>query len=311
MLNNTKKIIVVGMPDMSNVVLSKLKTAGFNIIGYIPPKKTAVSYSSAIACANALNIPIYEYEHSINAPEFIAKIADLGADIGLICSYDVKLSRDFLKTTQEGYINCHPSLLPKYRGANPYYHIIKNGETITGITLHFADEDFDTGNIIMQKTLPLEHNETMGTLFNRTNFMIADCLIDVLKNYHINDFIDSKSQEYGNFPKAPKTPQNIFVDFRDDIQTIERQIRAANPFFNVVCFFRGLMIRLITATHRVEEHNFIPGEITKTLGTVEIAFNGGFLIPEIIQVGTWGIFDVETFIEKFGPQIGERITTNG
>ena len=66
----------------------------------------------------------------------------------------------------------------------------------------------------MQKTIPLEHNETMGTLFNRTNFMIADCLIDVLKNYHINDFIESKSQPYGNFVKAPKTPQNIFVDFK-------------------------------------------------------------------------------------------------
>ena len=73
---------------------------------------------------------------------------------------------------------------------------VKNGENITGITLHFADEDFDTGNIIMQKTLPLEHNETMGTLFNRTNFMIADCLIDVLKNYHINDFLITKQTAF-------------------------------------------------------------------------------------------------------------------
>ena len=62
---------------------------------------------------------------------------------------------------------------------------------------------------------------------------------------------------------------------------------------------------------RVEEHDFIPGEITKTLGEVEIAFKDGFLIPKIIQVGTWGIFDIKDFIEKFSPRIGERINGNG
>ncbi|MBR1977765.1 hypothetical protein IKA15_05755 [bacterium] len=311
MLNNTKKILVVGMPDMVHIVLTRLKNAGFNIVGLVPPARHNPSFGNAVACANQLGIPVYPFENSINNIEFIKKIAELEADIGLICSYDTKLSRDFLKTTANGYINCHPSLLPNYRGANPYYHIIKNGETMTGVTLHFADEHFDTGDIIMQKSLPLEKGETMGTLFNRTNYMIADCLVDVLKNFEINGYIKAKSQEWGDFPKAPRVPNNIFIDFSEDIETIERQIRAANPFFNIVAFYRGIMIRIITADARVEEHDFIPGEITKTLGEVEIAFKNGFLLPKIIQVGTWGIFDIKDFIEKFSPRIGERINGNG
>lgn len=299
---------MVGMPDMANVCLAKLVEAGFDVIGLVPPHKNNPSYYNMVQCANVLNVPVYPFENSPNEGEFVQKIAKFEADIGVICSYDIKLSRDFLKTTAEGYINCHPSILPKYRGANPYHHIIKNGETITGVSLHFADENFDTGDVIVQKEISLEPKETMGTLFNRSNFLIADCLIDVLKNYQISNEIPSKKQKNGEFPTAPKITNNIIIDFNNNVEQIERLIRASNPFYNVILFFRGIMFRIIAADFKIGHHNFVYGEFTKTLDELEIAVKGGFLIPKIIQVGTWGIFETPDFIEKFGPQIGERLT---
>ena len=61
-------------------------------------------------------------------------------------------------------------MLPKYRGGNHYSRVIMNGESETGVTIHFMDESFDTGDIIAQKPYHIHSKATMGTIFNRTNF---------------------------------------------------------------------------------------------------------------------------------------------
>lgn len=307
MQNSSKKIIIIGIPDMMNICLAKLVEAGFSIIGFIPPPQSNPTFNAAVQYASSLKVPVYTYEQSPNEPEFIERIASLGADIGIITSFDKKLSREFLSTTKEGYINCHPSILPKYRGANPYFHIVKNGEIKTGITLHFADEGFDTGDIIIQKEMPVEKNETTGTLFNRSNFVIADSLIEVLKHYEATGKIERKKQPTGQFRSAPKVPTNIIINLTQDIEEIERLIRACNPFYNAILFFRGIMFRIIASQIRREAHGHIYGQIIKTNNSIEIALNGGFLMPTIIQVGTWGVYDTKEFITKFNPQSGERL----
>ncbi len=81
-----------------------------------------------------------------------------------------------LESVKDGFINVHPSLLPKYRGPNPYSAVILNEENETGVTLHFMDESFDTGDIVAQKKVSLSEVETMGTLFNRTNLIALEML---------------------------------------------------------------------------------------------------------------------------------------
>ncbi len=311
MQGNSKKIIVIGMPDMMNVCLARLIEAGFNIIGFIPPPQSNPTFRGAVQYASSLKVPVYTYNKSPNEPEFVEKIASLGADIGIITSFDKKLSRELLATTADGFINCHPSILPHYRGANPYFHIIARGETKTGITLHFADENFDTGDIIHQRETLVEKNETTGTLFNRCNYIIADSLIEVLKHYEATGKIERVKQPQGQFICAPKVPSNIIINLDQNIEEIERLIRATNPFYNAMLFFRGIMFRIISSQIRKETHGHIYGQIIKTGEGIEIAMNGGFLTPAIIQIGTWGVFTNKEFVEKFNPQSGERLMGGG
>lgn len=306
--SNRAKVIMVGMPDMANVCLVKLVQTGFNIVGFVPSRSDNPSYQHMVQCANALNVPVFNFDKTPNEKGLIKQIAKLEADIGLICSYDIKLSGEFLKTTKMGYINCHPSLLPKYRGANPYHHIIRSGETKTGVTLHFADENFDTGDIVLQKEMTIEPKETMGTLFNRSTFVIADSLIEILKQYEQTGEIQSYKQIEGEFVTAPKIPTNVIIDLNQDIYEIERLIRASNPFYSAILFFRGTMFRIISANIWAQEHSHQFGEIVIKAGKPTIAVRGGFIIPEIIQIGTWGIFSPNDFMEKFNPQAGERLT---
>jgi len=302
----SKKILFLGQPDMAVVCLNKLISAKLNIEAVVLPDKSNPSCETIRTSAQNNGIKTFEYEKTPNEPGFIQKIKDLNCDIGVICSFNHKLSKDFLNSTKDGFINCHPSLLPEYRGANPYFHIIKDGKTVSGITLHFADENFDTGEIIAQETFQILKKETMGLLFSRTNFMMAELLAKTLSEYNKTGKILSTPQKEGDFPKAPNVNGEIRINWASDVKITERLIRASNPFFSALTNFRGSLIRIISGDFKSERHNRPFGEISKiSKDFMQIAAGGGYYMPDVIQAGSWGFYSIKEFIEKFNPQKGE------
>lgn len=295
------------MPDMANVCLDALIQKGFEIAAVIPPPSSNPTSRGFIEYAKSFNLEVFEYDGNPNNSDMIKKIAAKKADIGVICSFDKLLGKDFLKTVKHGYINCHPSLLPMYRGANPYYHIINNGESLSGVTLHFANEHFDSGNIIAQRNIILDKNETIGTLFNRSNFLIADMLCEVLDKFQQTGKIDSKPQEKGNFIKAPKISGTTKLDLNQKCTQLDKITRASNPFYTVYLNFRGAPIKIFCLKYKEEAHSLDTGVITKVeKDTLEITAQDGYIYPKCMQCGSWGIFDAESFIDIFRPTVGEN-----
>ncbi len=292
---------------MATLCLNSIVNDGFEVSAVIPPPSFNPTAQNFIKFAKNLNLEVFEYDKSPNNNETVEKIAQKNADIGVICSFNYKLSKDFLNTTKMGYINCHPSLLPMYRGANPYFHIINNGEKTTGVTLHFADENFDTGEIIAQKGFLVSEKETIGTLFNRTNFMISDMLLNVLNIYNDTGKVNSKPQPDGQYIKAPKIQNDIKIDLNQGVIATERLVRAANPFYNAFLNFRGAPVRILYTDYKIQNHNVEQGIITKIQGDfIEISAKDGFIYPKCLQCGSWGIFDAENFIKVFRPNVGEN-----
>ena len=77
------------------------------------------------------------------------------------------LSSKFIKSFANPILNIHPSLLPKYKGLNTHQRALDNNEIITGCTVHFVSEELDSGEIIIQKSLNIDKNETAETLMKR------------------------------------------------------------------------------------------------------------------------------------------------
>lgn len=310
MKNKKLKIIFVGMPDMALVCLPNLIEKGFNIVGVVPPKKTHETYPFLKQYCAYKNLNFLDFEDSCNEKSYIEKLKALKADIGVVCSYNYKLSGDFLKTTKLGYINSHPSLLPDYRGAAPYFHVVNNGEEKSGITLHLMDESFDTGDIVYQESFDLLPNETMGTIFNRTNFMISDALIELLSSLENGEKLNRIPQDKSSiYKEAPKTGGNFKIRWKNSIYEIERLIRACNPFYNAFSFFRGVNLKVIKARLIKKEHNLKFGEIALCDNeNILIAAKDGYIALEIFQVGTWGVFGPKEFNLIFSPKIGEILT---
>ncbi|MEK7326043.1 MAG: formyltransferase family protein [Chloroflexota bacterium] len=95
------------------------------------------------------NIPVYEVG-SLSHPDLLA----FQPDVIAVSCFSRLLPPSLLNLPKLGALNLHPSLLPKYRGPEPLFWQFRNGETRTGVTLHFMNERPDAGDILLQAEVP-------------------------------------------------------------------------------------------------------------------------------------------------------------
>ena len=304
-----KRIIFAGMPDMALVVFKKLMSEGFNIVGIIPPSKDDATYPTMKNLSEYYAIPLLDYKNLADG-KFIKSVKKLKADIGIVSSFNKKIPKELLETTKEGFLNCHPSLLPCYRGGNPYSAVILNNESSTGVTIHFMDENFDTGDIVLQTRVGIEEKETMGTLFNKLNYVCADAMAIVLEKYEKNGSIPRQKQPEGEFVKAPNFAPNsyqTYINWKQDAQKIERQIRALNPFILASTIFRQQPVKIHSCEYEIKHTNLEPGIVADLTNGFGVSCSDGIIHIKSLQIGTYVITDGADFVKRFSPKVGEKV----
>lgn len=90
-----------------------------------------------------------------------------GVELVVLAGFMKVLSRYFVEKWDQRMINIHPSLLPKYKGLNPYEQTLRNGDTISGVTVHWVTPKVDSGPIIGQLPVPVCAGDTVTTLADR------------------------------------------------------------------------------------------------------------------------------------------------
>ncbi len=294
---------------MALICFSKLYQAGINIVAAVPPAKTEPTYGYFMQYVGEYDVPIISYDNSLKDPNFISEIKKLGADIAVVCSYNKLFPKEFLEVTKDGFINTHPSLLPEYRGGNPYSHPIIDGKKETGVSLHFMDENFDTGDIISQHKIPIDSQETMGTLFTKLNYVSADALINALRFYEQNSILPRVKQPEGNFKKAfaidIKFGNNI-IDWSRSAAEVERFIRALNPFVSAFSRYNGEFLKIHTAYAQNKKTRYRPGTICHVKDTVGVACGEGVLHIKTMQIASYIMGDANDFIRILKPKVGDR-----
>lgn len=305
-----KRVLFVGIPDMAYICLDGLNMSGINIVGVVGPKKDHQTYSDFKRFVKSRKLNFIEYD-KLNDVFFIQKIKDLKADIAVVCSFNYKIPKILLDSVKDGFINVHPSLLPDYRGPNPYSSVIFNDEKETGVTLHFMDENFDTGDIIAQKKLAVSKSETMGTLFNRLNIIALDMLLEKLKEYETTQLRREKQPE-GNFRRGLNFPaEACLINYDKAACEIENLIRALNPFIVARTNFRGTMVRVLSAD--ILDENIPQKHPAGTIVKIEndkfyVTTGKGLLAMTSMQFGSFFAGTSKEFIEILNPRIGERFS---
>jgi folate-dependent phosphoribosylglycinamide formyltransferase PurN len=111
-----------------------------------------------VKCAKDLNIPIYSVEN-YHLPATLKALRESGADLGVLYGTNI-VDETVFSVPRLGSINIHQGLAPMYRGGPTGFWELFNGEKEVGITVHFVAAKVDAGDIILQKTVPLEYDHS-------------------------------------------------------------------------------------------------------------------------------------------------------
>ena len=116
--------------------------------------------------AKNMNIPTEVFsKEEFNGDKVLQKLNSIQPDLIILAGFLLKFPQNCVAAFPNKIINIHPALLPKYGGKgmygmNVHRAVVENKESETGITIHYVNENYDEGNIIFQKTVPLSGNET-------------------------------------------------------------------------------------------------------------------------------------------------------
>lgn len=246
------KVIFMGTPDFSVGTLEALIRAGHEIVlavtqpdkpkgrggkmQFPPVKEKALEYG----------IPVFQ-PVKVREPSCVKELEKYQADVMVVVAFGQILPAEILHMTPYGCINVHASLLPKYRGAAPIQWAIIDGEKTTGVTTMQMDEGLDTGDMLLKKEIPVEKNETGGTLHDKLSEAGAALCVETLKKLEEGAIRPEKQGESPTKYARMLDKKLGCIDWTKDAPSIERLIRGLNPWPSAYTQWEGKTMKIWTA----------------------------------------------------------------
>lgn len=241
------RVVIIGYGEMFTNLISGTLDSGMEIVGVL--RKDSTKYPPFLRKLKDIFNPSIEYNYiksynlpeihtnSVNSEKFRKELLRLNPDIILVGSWGEKFNKATYSIPKIATINAHPSLLPKYRGPNPYYWVIKNQETTSGITFHLMDENYDTGAILAQEEVKIYPSDTGESLKQRTVLTARGAICELLKDLSEDIIIPLQQRE--DKSSYYSYPEDFELDFKKDTEEIYANIRAHCPW-NKTYFYHNI-----------------------------------------------------------------------
>ncbi|WP_238649814.1 methionyl-tRNA formyltransferase [Paenibacillus piscarius] len=238
------KIVFMGTPAFAVPCLRMLVEEGYEIAAVVTQpdrpqgrKKTLVP-SPVKEAALELGLPVLQPER-LRRPEAVAELAAYEPDLIVTAAYGQILPKSVLELPQNGCVNVHGSLLPKYRGGAPIQRCIMNGEQVTGVTLMYMAEGLDTGDMISRVEVPIEEEDTSGTLFVKLSAAGRDLLRAEMPRLAAGR-VEAAVQDESEATYAPNLSRDDErIDWSRNSREIYNQIRGLVPFSGAFTLWNG------------------------------------------------------------------------
>ena len=157
------------------------------------------------------------------------KIISLQPDLMITAAYGQFLPTKLLAAAKIAAINVHGSLLPKYRGGAPIQYSIINGDKETGVSIMYMVKKMDAGDIISQRSIPIEDTDDSGTMFKKLSLLGRDLLLETLPKLISGD-VNPVAQDPDNVVFSPNiTSEQEQIDFRLPAHLIDAKVRGLRP----------------------------------------------------------------------------------
>ncbi len=227
------KIVFMGTPDFSAVVLEKLNSV-FPVCAVVTglDKPSGRGYqlkpSPLKVKAIELGIPVLQYEKV--SREGIEDIKNLNPDVVVTAAFGQILSEKFLSVPKFAVLNVHASLLPKYRGSSPIQWAVINGEKETGITIMRTVKAVDAGDVLLEKVTPILKNETAGELFDRLAVLGGEAIVEALKLVESGNAVFTPQDDSLATHCSMIAKEDGNIDFSKTAEQIDCFVRGMTPW---------------------------------------------------------------------------------
>ena len=232
------KVVLVGYGQMLYSLIKGIENSSHEILGVFRTDRT--HYSGLKLFLKDLFNPSKDYTiikskklydikgSSINSKKFLEEIKRLEPDLIVVGSWGEKFLKPVLDLVP--CINFHPALLPKNRGANPYFWTIYLNQKITGLSVHYMSKKFDRGDIILQEAITIDKKETGKTLKDKTTklakYMIVQVL-DLFDKRQIQPIV--QDEKYATY-EPQISEENVIIDLTKSKEDVDRHLRALYPW---------------------------------------------------------------------------------
>ncbi len=293
-------IAFFGTPEFAASQLEAILKAGYKVTVVVTmPDKPAgrgrkIQFSDVKKAALEHNLPVLQPER-LKDPVFLAQLASYHADLFIVVAFRM-LPAVVWQMPELGTFNLHASLLPQYRGAAPINFAIINGETETGLTTFFLNEEIDKGAVIMREKVAIRPDETAGELHDELMLLGNKVVVETIKkieNGDVHALPQDELLENQNLKPAPKiTKEFCNVDWSRDCQTVYNHIRGLSPYpasHTLLQSESGEIIDMKLYAAEIEpcQPNVVTGTIvTDNKKFLKIALSDGFIhLTNVQQAG--------------------------
>lgn len=274
LIEKTNVIMVVTQPDK---IVGRKKEIKFS-----PVKEVAIKHNIEVFQPSKIRL---DYE----------PLKDLDIDLIVTCAFGQILPKEVLDLPKYGSINVHASILPKYRGSAPIEYAIMNGDKKTGVTIMYMDEGMDTGDIIKISKLPIEDNDTGGSIHDKLSILGKDTLECTLKDIFNGNI--TKIKQGDEFSIAPKiTREDEHIDFNNNGINIINKIRAFNPSPLANIIIDNKEIKVLAAKFVKKDVNKVSEIVEIDKDKLGISCKDGIIYLSTVKPMGKNIMDIKSFL---------------
>ena len=288
------KLLFCGTPPFARVILERLyqayrKDAEISVIS-APDRRAGrgmhLVSSPVSEFAKEHLLPLYTPQ-TLKDRAFEETLKKLDPDLCIVAAYGKILPEYFLNAPRLGCINAHASLLPEYRGAAPIERALLDGKDKTGITCMQMDPGLDTGDILMQRSVPIADTDTGLTLTEKLAELAADMIVEIISDAFENRLRPKKQDDTRSTYAEKLTREEEKIDWTQTAAQIDRRIRAFAPRPNACCTLpNGEELKICRALPHPAGSAHTPGKVRVQAQKIYVSASDGEL--ELLRVKPQG-----------------------
>lgn len=327
------KIVFMGTPDFAVPALKALAESAKHEVSLVvtqPDRPRGRSGKPAPSdvklCAEQYGIPVFQPE-KVREEAAVERLRRENADIFVVAAFGQLLPKTILEMPRFGCINIHGSLLPAYRGAAPVQWAVLDGQKEAGDTIMQMNEGLDTGDILMQESIPLSADETAGSLYDKLSSMGGPLLLKALDAIEAGTVTPVPQGDSGTHYAKMLRKEMGNIDWTKSAEEIGRLVRGLNPWPSAYTHWNGKMLKIWMAEPVTQEElsalgcdekngmdlkEAQPGTVMiVTKDTLMVQTGDGLLALTELQMEGKKRMPVQTFLMGCRLQTGEKLERIG